>query len=110
VIRFADTEPRYVPGQLVRHRRYDYRAVVVAVDCRCLAEHDWYMSNRSQPDQNQPWYHLLVDGSATSTYAAECNLEVDKSGEPVDHPLIHQFFDGFSAGCHCRNDRPWQGW
>jgi len=83
---------------------------VVAVDCHCQADHDWYMSNRTQPDQNQPWYHLLMDAAATCTYAAECNLEEDRTGDPVDHPLINQFFTGFAQGRYQRNDHPWQGW
>ena len=110
MIRFADTEPKFAPGELVRHKRYGYRGVVVAVDPRCLADHQWYTSNRTQPDQNQPWYHVLVDGGATTTYAAESNLEADVSGEPVDHPLVNEFFAAFDDGCYVRNDHPWPGW
>ena len=110
VIRFAETEPKFSPGDLVRHRRYGYRGVVAAVDIRCQADHEWYMSNRTQPDQNQPWYHVLVDGTATTTYAAENNLTDDPSSEPVDHPLVADYFTGFIDGRYERNDRPWQGW
>lgn len=110
MIEFAETKPRFAPGQLVRHRRYGYRGVVVAVDPRCQADPEWYMSNRTQPDQNQPWYHVLVHGTATTTYAAESNLREDSAGEPVDHPLVSQYFDGFSHGKHVRNDLPWKGW
>lgn len=110
MIHFADTKPKFAPGQLVRHCRYRYRGVVVAADPRCLADHQWYISNRTQPDQNQPWYHVLVDGTGTTTYAAESNLNEDDLGGPVDHPLVTQFFDGFRDGRHVRNDRPWPGW
>ena len=110
MIRFSETKPMFVAGQLVRHCRYGYRGVVVAVDPRCLADDQWYMSNRTQPDQNQPWYHVLVDGAATTCYAAESNLEADTSCEPIDHPLVDEFFSGISNGRYKRNDRPWRGW
>ena len=110
VIRFAETEPKFEPGEIVRHRRYHYRGVVASVDLRCQADHDWYVANQTQPEQNQPWYHVLVDGSATTTYAAEANLEADSNGDPVDHPLLSNYFDDFCEGKYVRNDRPWKGW
>ena len=110
MIRFVDTEPHFAPGHAVRHQRYGYRGLVVAVDNRCQADHDWYMANRTQPDQNQPWYHVLVHGSATTTYAAQSNLEADDSSEPIDHPLVGDFFDRLGDGRYVRNERPWLGW
>lgn len=110
MIRFAETHPRFEPGDLVCHRRYGYRGVVVAADPRCRADTEWYLSNRTQPEQNQPWYHVLVDGGCGTTYAAECNLTEDPSGEPVDHPLVEQYFCKFCGARYVRNDRPWEGW
>ena len=110
MIRFAETQPLFQSGQLVCHRRYGYRGVIVAVDARCMADAQWYMTNRTQPDQNQPWYHVLVDSKATCTYAAQNNLMADESAEPIEHPLIAEFFSGFCEGRYQRNDRPWQGW
>ena len=99
-----------MPGQIVRHRRYAYRGVIAAVDPRCLADPQWYMSNRTQPDLNQPWYHVLVDAAATTTYAAQSNLELDPGAEPIDHPLLDAFFDGMENGMYRRNNRTWKGW
>jgi heat shock protein HspQ len=99
--------PKFRPGQLVRHKRYAYRGVVVAFDRTCQADPDWYMSNKTQPDRNQPWYHVLVDGSTTCTYAAQENLREDIEGRPVQHPLVAHFFSGFEDGRHIRNDEPW---
>ncbi|MEM6655682.1 MAG: heat shock protein HspQ [Planctomycetota bacterium] len=110
MIQFAATNPRFSPGDLVRHRRYGYRGVVVAVDPRCQANSDWYLSNRTQPDQNQPWCHVLVDGGGTTTYAAQSNLDEDSSAEPIDHPLVAEFFSEFTCGRYRRNDREWLGW
>ena len=105
---FADG-PRFQPGQLIRHKRYGYRGVIVAVDSECLADETWYQSNQSQPDRNQPWYHVLVHGGAANTYAAEGNLEPDPSQLPIDHPLIEVFFAKFQSGAYVRNDQPWPG-
>jgi hemimethylated DNA binding protein len=53
---------------------------------------------------------VLVDGSGNVTYAAETSLTEDPTLEPIDHPLVDAFFDGFNGQTYTRNDRPWQGW
>ena len=103
-------DPKYRIGQLVRHRRYGYRGVVVQLDFACRADEAWYQSNRTQPDRDQPWYHVLVHGGANATYAAETSLEADPSGEPVDHPFIERFFERFEGGAYVRNGEPWSAW
>ena len=105
-----DRLPRFAPGQPVRHRRYEYRGLVVDFDLRCRADENWYQSNRTQPDRNQPWYHVLVDGSTAVTYAAETSLEADQTGQPVHHPLVPQLFEAFHHGQYERNEVPWPGW
>ena len=99
--------PRYQPGQLVKHKRYGYRGVIVSVDGHCKAEPDWYMSNQTQPDRKQPWYHVLADSSTTVTYPAEENLLADESGLPITHPLLELLFSSFEAGVYIRNQTPW---
>ena len=96
-------------GELVRHRRYGYRGVVVECDTSCQADEHWYQSNQTQPERDQGWYHVLVHGTGSCTYAAASSLERDTSGEPVHHPLVDLFFDGFVGGRHLRNKRPWPG-
>ncbi|NQT36956.1 MAG: heat shock protein HspQ [Planctomycetes bacterium] len=98
---------RFRPGQLVQHKRYGYRGVVVAVDAICKAPREWYESNPTQPDRSQPWYHVLVDGAPNTTYAAQTSLEKDTAGTPVAHPLIDAFFSAFDGEEYVRNDRPW---
>ena len=99
--------PCFACGQLVKHRRYGYRGVVVAWETYCSAPDDWYQSNPTQPQRCQPWYHVLVHGSGDITYAAQTSLEADESGQRVDHPLVDQFFSDFTGGAYVRNDRPW---
>jgi heat shock protein HspQ len=99
--------PRFLPGELVRHRRYGYRGVVVEGDTQCQAPEGWYEANKTQPRRDQPWYHVLVDESASTTYAAEENLESDFSDAPITHPLLSYFFVSLEEGRYVRNERPW---
>ena len=108
MIRRSERSTEFAPGDLVRHRRYGYRGVVVDLDPICTAPDEWYFSNQTQPRKDQPWYHVLVDGSDRTTYAAEENLAPDPSGAPVAHPLVDVFFEPFAGGRYERNDRPWQ--
>ena len=102
-----ETEPKFSPGQLVAHRRYGYRGVVVSVNLSCKADPEWYWKNNTQPEPNQPWYHVLVDGSSTCTYAAETSLKPDPSAQPIEHPFLSTFFEGFHSGRYLRNDTAW---
>ena len=101
------SKPRFRPGQLVKHRRYNYRGVIVALDESCQADDDWYLANRSQPDRDQPWYHVLVHDSNQVTYAAQTSLEEDDSRAEISHPLVPHFFSDFGNGEYLRNDTPW---
>jgi heat shock protein HspQ len=101
-------QPIFRPGQLVRHRRYGYRGVVVDCDPLCRASEAWYRKNQTRPDRDQPWYHVLVHGSQITTYAAQSSLTEDDSAQPIDHPLVGQFFDEFTGDGYRRNQRPWQ--
>lgn len=103
----VETGHLFVPGQLVKHRRYSYRGVVVACDLTCQAQDDWYFGNRTQPDRYQPWYHVLVHGSQQVTYAAQTSLQEDDAGRQVIHPLLKRFFSSFEDGHYVRNDEPW---
>ena len=99
----------FQPGQVIIHRTYQYRGVIVAFDSSCQAPDTWYLSNQTQPDREQPWYHVLVDGTHETTYAAQSNLKPDLSGNPVVHPMLNLFFSGIDeeAKRYLRNDLPW---
>ena len=103
----TSNQPIFEPGQLVRHRRYGYRGVVVNADSVCCADDKWYQKNQTQPDRDQAWYHILVHQSSQSTYAAEENLMPDFSESEIQHPLVPYFFSGFEDGIYIRNDQPW---
>ena len=91
-------EGRFFPGQLVRHKRYGYRGVVGGRDSSCHADDGWYWGNRTQPDRDQPWYHILVHGGAHTTYVAEENLDPYDGAEQVMHPLTKELFASFGSG------------
>ena len=97
---------RFRLGQPVHHKLFDYRGVVVDVDATFQVSEAWYETvARSRPPQDQPWYHVLVDGAGHMTYVAERNLEPDLTGEPIHHPAIGEFFDAFRDGLYVRAQR-----
>jgi len=93
---------KFVPGQIIHHKKYDYLGVIFDVDDSCKANEEWYQSNQSQPKRNQPWYHVLVDGESQTTYVAEENLELALDPEPIDHPMVEQFFTEFDGERYIR--------
>ena len=87
------------PGQVIQHKIFDYRGVVVGVDQTFQLADEWYEGvAKSRPPKDQPWYHVLVHGARQTTYVAERNLEPGPGGQPVEHPLLDRFFDTFSDG------------
>ncbi|WP_440995867.1 heat shock protein HspQ [Arhodomonas sp. SL1] len=98
--------PKFTVGQVVHHRKFDYRGVIVDVDPIFQGSEEWYETMaRSRPPKDQPWYHVLVDGASHSTYVAERHLEPDHSGAQVEHPALGQFFDRFDGGRYHRSGR-----
>lgn len=85
-------------GDVIHHKRYDYRGAIFQRDLTCQADAGWYQSNQTQPDRNQPWYHVMVDGSEHTTYVAEEHLELDQAGKPVNHPMLEKVFITFFEG------------
>jgi len=93
------SDARFFKGQLVHHKKFDYRGVIVGVDPVFSGTAEWYdQVAKSMPPKEQPWYHVLVHGALHTTYVAERNLEVDLSEEPIEHPLVGQYFYGFENG------------
>ncbi len=86
-------------GQVIHHKLFDYRGVVVGVDQTFKLPEEWYEGvARSRPPKDQPWYHVLVHRTEQATYVAERNLEPGRSGQPIEHPLLGGFFDKFNDG------------
>jgi len=91
--KFKITSAKYSIGDLVHHKLFDYRGVIVDIDPHFQLTDEWYETvARSRPPKNEPWYHLLVHEVINSTYVAEQNLEPDPSDKEINHPMIEQFF------------------
>jgi heat shock protein HspQ len=100
------TNVNFSVGELVRHRLFDYRGVIVDVDKDFQATDEWYEAvAKSRPPKNKPWYHILVNGSDHATYVAEKNLATDDNAEPIQHPMVEHFFTEFTDGRYVRIER-----
>ena len=100
----ADSAARFSVGQVVHHLRFDYRGVVADVDATFQGTDEWYdQVARSRPPRDQPWYHVLVDQSVSTTYVAERHLEPDESGSEIQHPLLDAVFDEYRDGRYRRS-------
>ena len=90
---------RFSPGELVKHRLFEYRGVVVDVDAEFSLSEEWYESvAKSRPPKDEPWYHVLVHGSEQATYVAERTLEPDTTGQPVLNPMLGMYCRGMEDG------------
>ena len=94
---------KYSPGQLIVHKKYGYRGVIIEVDdCFSGTEEQYEEASNDKPSRDQAWYHVLVDGSDYVTYVAECFLNSDSSQEPINHPQITEVFHQFEGGRYHR--------
>jgi len=92
---------KFAIGQIIHHKMFDYRGVVVDVDPVFNSTEEWYKNVAlSKPPKDKPWYYVLVDGAAYQTYVAEKNLDPDESGKPINHPLVGEFFSGVKDGIY----------
>ena len=98
-----ETRANFHVGQMIRHKRFSYRGVVVDVDPDFRGTEDWYEHMaQSRPPKDKPWYHVLVHDAEHWTYVAERNLEADDSAEPVKHPDLDQVFSDLRDGVYVR--------
>ena len=94
-----DSNCKFSIGDIINHLRFDYRGVIYDVDATFQGTEEWYnQMAKSKPPRDQPWYHVLVDQSASMTYVAERNLEADSFSTPIEHPLVDQYFSQFKNG------------
>ena len=95
----TEMHTRFAIGQIVNHRLFHYRGVIIDVDPTFRLDEAWYeRMARTRPPKDRPWYRVLVHETDQVTYVAERNLEADQSGEPIQHPLLARFFNEFHPG------------
>ncbi|OEH80078.1 ubiquitin carboxyl-terminal [Cyclospora cayetanensis] len=106
--RVSIQEPRFAVGKIVRHRWWQYLAVVLSWDASCKADDAW--SNKvyavyPKELQSTPHYLLLIDTKAGATkgwplyaYVPEAALEPLQPNiiQEVEHPSLDVYFKKFS--------------
>ena len=102
----ATSSANFSVGQLIVHKLFNYRGVIVDVDPCYQGTEEWYEQVAlTRPPRDKPWYHVLVHNAVHETYVAERNLEADDSGKPINHPLVNEYFDGFGNGRYLAHRR-----
>jgi len=98
-ISMSVTNTQFAIGQVVKHRIFDFRGVIVDVDPEFNNSEEWWLAipENLRPRKDQPFYHLLAENESTSyeAYVSEQNLLIDETGEPVNHPQIPEVFGEF---------------
>ncbi len=92
---------KFSMGQIIHHKLFAYRGVIIDVDPTFQGTEDWYRQMaKSRPPKDRPWYHVLVHDAGLNTYVAERNIEEDESDAPINHPAVSQFFSDFRDGTY----------
>ena len=91
---------KFFVGQIVHHKKFDYRGVIFDADGTFQGSDEWYdVVARSKPPKDEPWYHVLVDGAEHTTYVAERHLVASNELEtPINHPLVADLCGEFHEG------------
>ena len=94
----ATSQALFSIGQLIHHKRFEYRGVILDVDPVFQGTDEWYSQMaKSRPPKDEPWYHVIVNDGVSKTYVAEQNLETDVVGGPIDHPEVSLWFEPFKS-------------
>ncbi|MGR3780045.1 MAG: heat shock protein HspQ [Albimonas sp.] len=95
-------EAKFRIGQVVRHRIHPFRGVVFDVDPEFANTEEWWQAipEESRPIKDQPFYHLLAENETSyyHAYVSEQNLLPDETGDPVEHPQVHELFGELDGG------------
>ncbi len=98
----ATARARFGIGDVVRHRMFDFRGVIVDIDPVFANSEEWYAAipEDIRPRKDQPFYHLLAESEDSSyvAYVSQQNLVTDSLGGPVEHPEVHEMFEAFENG------------
>lgn len=94
-------QAKFALGDVVRHRLFPFRGVVVDVDPEFANTEEWYeaIPEDIRPHKDQPFYHLLAENESSyyGAYVSEQNLLPDAENGPVSHPQIDETFESFDG-------------
>ncbi|KAI8740953.1 F-box only protein 21 [Biomphalaria glabrata] len=97
------SEVKYKVGQVVKHKIWGYRGVIIGWDPIAKAPEDWL--NQMHPADKRHWrkmpnYSLLVDvrdrPEPQMTYVPQENIELLTDTE-IQHPNLQNYFDSFDG-------------
>ena len=95
-------EPLFNIGDIVKHRIYPFRGVIIDVDPEFSNTEEWYQSIPAEirPSRNQPYYHLMAENTETfyTAYVSQQNLVKDGENGPLEHPDLDEMFSGIDKG------------
>ena len=92
-MRIGIRDAAFSVGELVWHRIFDYRGVVIDVDPVFMGDEEWYeQMAMSRLPKDRPWYRVLVHNAVNQTYVAERNLNRDDCEDLINHPAIDTIF------------------
>ena len=102
-------DPLFNIGDIVKHRIYPFRGVIVDVDPEFSNTEEWYQSIPAEirPSREQPYYHLMAENTETfyTAYVSQQNLVGDGDNGPLEHPDLEEIFSGMDQGkYHLRNE------
>jgi len=98
VIAMSKHKAKFQVGQIIHHKLFDYVGVVFDVDPTFQGTDEWYEQvARSRPPKDKPWYHVLVNEAAHTTYVAEQNLEPAEAPQRIVHPFADNLFSEFDG-------------
>lgn len=104
----SDRHAKFHIGQVVKHRFFPFRGVIFDVDPEFANTEEWYeaIPEDVRPQKDQPFYHLLAENSDAYyvAYVSEQNLEVDATGDPVEHPQVVELFGELRDGVYTNSD------
>ena len=86
-------------GQVVQHRLFGYRGVIIDVDPEFSLSDNWYEKvAKNNPPRHKPWFRILVHNTAYETYEAQENLLPESDPDKINHPDIREHFKGYNNG------------
>ena len=95
-------EPLFNIGDIVKHRIYPFRGVIIDVAPEFSNTEEWYQSIPAEirPSRKQPYYHLMAENTETfyTAYVSQQNLVKDGENGPLEHPDIQEMFSGIDKG------------
>ncbi|CAD5116031.1 DgyrCDS4963 [Dimorphilus gyrociliatus] len=102
---------KYRIGQVMKHKKWGYRGIIVGWDVRARAPEEW-LRQMHPPDKphwrDYPNYSIIVDTrdrpDGQTTYVAEENIEI-VSNTKVMHPQTDKHFESWDGAQYIA--RPW---